>query len=259
MATLAVVLFGVLGPVLTPYDPIKVNMDRQLLPPGRAHWFGTDEAGRDLFTRMAHGARFSLGSAAAIIGLATAAGFLIGGFSGYLGGRLDEAVMRLCDLIMAFPLLILAMAIAIALGPGLRSSVVALAAAWWPSYARLVRGMVLILKEALYVEAARAAGAPAARIVLRHILPHTIPAVSSRVTMDLGFAIVASSGLSFIGLGAQQPTPEWGSMIATSRTFFMTAWWYGLFPGLAIFATVLGISLVGDALQDALDPRRRGA
>lgn len=251
-------VFAAVGPLAAPYDPVKIDMTRQLLPPSRAHWFGTDEAGRDLFTRMAHGARYSLGAAAVIIGLATAAGFAVGGISGYLGGWIDDILMRLVDLIMAFPLLILAMAIAIVLGPGLQSSVIALAVAWWPSYARLVRGMVLTIKERLHVESARAVGAPLWLILARHILPHTVPAVSARVATDLGFAIIVSSGLSFIGLGAQQPLPEWGSMIATSRLFFLTAWWYGLFPGLAIFATVLGVSLVGDALQDALDPTQRG-
>jgi peptide/nickel transport system permease protein len=258
LVTLATLLFGIAGPLVARYDPIKISMNQQLLPPSRAHWFGTDEAGRDLFARMAYGARYSLGAAMGVISLATAVGFAVGGVSGYLGGWIDDILMRLVDLLMAFPLLILAMAIAMALGPGLGSSVIALAAAWWPSYARLVRGMVLTIKERLYVESARAVGASLWLILKRYILPHTVPAMSARVAMDLGFAIIVSAGLSFIGLGAQQPTPEWGSMIATSRLFFLTAWWYGLFPGLAIFATVLGISLVGDALQDALDPTQRG-
>ncbi|MBM3451233.1 MAG: ABC transporter permease, partial [Armatimonadetes bacterium] len=230
----------------------------RLHPPGVTFLLGTDELGRDVFSRILHGARTSVLIALAIIGSAVLVGSTLGGIAGYFGGRTESMVMRVVDLLMAFPYLILAMAIAFALGPGAVSTALALAAVWWPSYARLVRGQVLSLRQNLYVEAARALGAPNARIVALHILPHCLPALGVRITSDLGAAIIASASLSFIGLGPQPPSPDWGAMISGARFYISTAWWYGLFPGIALFITVMAFALVGDALQDALDPRLRG-
>jgi peptide/nickel transport system permease protein len=253
-----VILMAALGPALAPHSPIAVVPANRLQPPGATFPLGTDELGRDVFSRILHGARTSVLLALAIIASATAVGSLLGGVAGYFGGRVESVIMRVVDLMMAFPYLILAMAIAFALGPGAVSTAVALAAVWWPSYARLVRGMVLSLRQNLYVEAARALGARNGRVVTLHILPHCLPVLGVRITSDLGSAIIAAASLSFIGLGPQPPSPDWGAMISGARFYVSTAWWYGLFPGVALFITVMAFALVGDALQDALDPRLRG-
>lgn len=256
--TLLVILFMAFGPFIAQYDPITVNTAERLQPPSSTHWFGTDEMGRDIFARVATGSRYTIGAAVLIIGIATLLGLCFGGACGYFGGWADEILMRICDIFMAFPQLLLGMLITFSLGPGLRSAIIALIISWWPTYIRLVRGMVISIRENLYVEAAVAAGAPSRYIVSRCILPQTIPMLISRITIDLGYAMVACSGLSFIGLGAQNPLPEWGAMISASRSYVFDAWWYGMFPGLAIFVTVLGLSLLGDAMQDAFDPQLRG-
>ncbi len=259
LLTLFMMLFMLIGPLLNDYDPVKVNMAERLLPPGAEHWLGTDELGRDIWARLTEGAKYSLGSGFLIIASALAAGVIIGGFAGLAGGRIDEIVMRVCDVFMAFPQLLLAMIIAFSLGAGLQSTIIALALSWWPAYARMTRGLVLLAREQLYVEAAVAAGASLPYVLFRSVLPNALPVLFAQATMDIGSAIIVGSGLSFIGLGAQQPTPEWGAMIAASRQYVFEGWWYGLSSGLAIFISSLGFSLLGDALQDALDPRGRGS
>ncbi|XID90907.1 ABC transporter permease [Paenibacillaceae bacterium WGS1546] len=256
--TAFVLLFMIVGPWLTDYDPLKVNMDEKLMPPSAQHWLGTDELGRDIFARLADGARYSFGTAIAVVAIAATVGIVVGGFCAYIGGWLDNLLMRLCDIFMSFPELLLAMFIAFALGPGLNSTIIALAIAWWPSYARMVRGMVIVIRENLFVESAVAIGASPIYIVLRVILPQAVPLLIVQITMGLGSAIIAASSLSFIGLGAQMPLPEWGAMVGASRNFIFQAWWYGLFPGLAIFMSVIGFSLLGDALQEALNPKKTG-
>jgi peptide/nickel transport system permease protein len=247
----------VFGSVLAPHDPIQPNVALKLQPPSSTYWFGTDELGRDVFSRVLSGAKYSLGIAFIILSIAVVVGTLVGLIAGYVGGLVDELLMRLTDLFLAFPALVLAMAIAATLGRNLQNTVIALTVVYWPWYARLVRGQVLWLKEREFIEAARAIGASPWRIVGRHILPNTLAVIIVQLTLDVGYAVLATSGLSFLGLGAQPPTPEWGTMIAGARTFFRDAWWYMTFPGLALTLTVLGFNLLGDGLRDFLDPRTR--
>jgi peptide/nickel transport system permease protein len=247
----------VFGSVLAPHDPIQPNVALKLQPPSSTYWFGTDELGRDVFSRVLSGAKYSLGIAFIILSIAVVVGTLVGLIAGYVGGLVDELLMRLTDLFLAFPALVLAMAIAATLGRNLQNTVIALTVVYWPWYARLVRGQVLWLKEREFIEAARAIGASPWRIVGRHILPNTLAVIIVQLTLDVSYAVLATSGLSFLGLGAQPPTPEWGTMIAGARTFFRDAWWYMTFPGLALTLTVLGFNLLGDGLRDFLDPRTR--
>lgn len=247
----------VFGSVLAPHDPIQPNVALKLQPPSSTYWFGTDELGRDVFSRVLSGAKYSLGIAFIILSIAVVVGTLVGLIAGYVGGLVDELLMRLTDLFLAFPALVLAMAIAATLGRNLQNTVIALTVVYWPWYARLVRGQVLWLKEREFIEAARAIGASPWRIVGRHILPNTLAVIIVQLTLDVGYAVLATSGLSFLGLGAQPPTPEWGTMIAGARTFFRDAWWYMTFPGLTLTLTVLGFNLLGDGLRDFLDPRTR--
>lgn len=244
-----VILLAALAPSLFTSQPTTgLFMRDALQPPSWNHLFGTDEAGRDVFTRVIHGARISLGMALAIVLIGALFGTLYGAIAGFAGGRSDEILMRVVDVFLAFPAFVLAMAVAAAAGRGVRSVVIALAIIWWPGYARLIRGMVLGLKENVWVESARSIGASPIRVVLRHILPFTSSELNVRVTVDIGYALVAVTSLSFIGLGAQRPTPEWGLLIADGRQYVTSAWWYPIFPGIAIYVSTLVFSLLGDAL-----------
>ena len=247
------------GEILAPYDPIDVSATDRLLAPSWDHPFGTDEVGRDVMSRVMSGARYSLGIAVLILVIAIPVGTLVGVLAGYWGGLIDELLMRLTDIFLAFPAIILAMAIAAALGPNLRNTVIALTAVYWPWYARLVRGQILQVKEQDYIEAGRALGVSTRRLVMRHILPNSMAPIIIQGTIDVGFAVLATASLSFIGLGAQPPTPEWGTMITNSRTYFRVAWWYFTFPGIALMLTVVGFNLLGDGLRDYFDPRTRGS
>lgn len=247
------------GPAVAPYDPLATDAGNRFLGPSLDHLFGTDEVGRDVLSRVMAGARYSLGIATLILVIAIPVGTLIGIAAGYFGGIVDELLMRFTDIFLAFPAIILAMAIAAALGPNLRNTVIALTLVYWPWYARLVRGQILQIKEQDYIEAARAAGSSTSRTIFRHILPNSIAPIIIQGTIDIGFAVLATSSLSFIGLGAQPPTPEWGTMITQARTYFRVAWWYFTFPGLALMFTVVGFNLLGDGLRDYLDPRTRGS
>lgn len=252
----AVVLAVALAPGLfTGEDPLRVDGTQRLRGPGSAHPFGTDELGRDMFSRVLHGARLSVSSGLFAVLLATTLGGVLGAMSGYAGGALDEVLMRVADIFLAFPALVMAMAIVAAIGPSLANALVALGIVWWPQYARLVRISVVQAKEQVYVEAARATGVPEARIMLRHVAPNIVSPIIVKVTLDIGTAILLTAALSFLGLGAQPPTPEWGSMITTGRNFMLEYWWYPTFPGAAIFLTALGFNLLGDGLRDLLDPR----
>ncbi len=226
-------------------------------PPSARHWFGTDDLGRDVFSRVIAGAKYSLIIAVVILAVAVTVGTLIGAVAGYAGGMVDEILMRITDMFLAFPALILAIAISASLGPSLRNAVIALAAVYWPWYARLVRAQVMAIRSREYVEAARASGASDRRVLLRHIMPNSVSPVIIQMTLDIGYAILATSSLSFIGLGAQPPTPEWGRLITDGRNFFRDAWWYITFPGIALSITVLGFNLIGDGLRDYLDPRTK--
>lgn len=252
VVVLGIVVLTFFGERLAPYDPLAIDMPAKLQPPSPAHLMGTDDMGRDILSRIMAGARLSTATIAVIMSSSLVVGILVGTLAGYLGGRTDEALMRLTEVFLAFPALILALAIVAALGPSLINAMLAISAVWWPWYARMVRGQVLAVKENQYVEAARSLGAGGFRIVTRHILPNCLMPVIIQASMDMGSALVTTAGLSFIGLGAQAPTPEWGAMVGVGRRYFLSAWWVATFPGLAIFVTILALNLLGDALQDIL-------
>ncbi len=251
-------LAALLAPMLSPADPQAQNVLEGLRPPSAAHLFGTDKLGRDLLSRILYGARISLFVGVVVVLLSSVVGTLLGVLAGYLGGWVDEALMRITDIFFAFPALILAMAIAGALGPSLQNALIAVSAVTWPVYARLLRGQVLALREREFVLAARTVGVPEWQIILRHLLPNMLAPLLVQASFDMGGAITSVAGLSFIGFGAQPPTPEWGVMISEARTYMATAWWMGTFPALSIMLVVGGFNLLGDGLRDLLDPRLRG-
>jgi peptide/nickel transport system permease protein len=251
-AAAMIVGIGLLAPFIVPKDPNALNLGAAFRPPSPGAWFGTDEAGRDILSRTLWGTRLSLVSAGTVLLIALGVGVVLGAVSGYRGGAVDQALMRLTDLFLAFPGLILAIAITAALGPSLENAVIAIGLVWWPIYARLVRSRVLTVKLSLFVEAARAVGVSEAGILFRHVLPQSWGTVISRVTVDVGYTILLTASLSFLGLGGKPPTPEWGSMIATSRPYFLSYWWTVTFPGVAMFITVGVFSLLGDALYETL-------
>jgi len=248
---------GLAAPLLAPYDPLAISIADRLQPLSLAHPLGTDHLGRDLLSRIIHGARVSLGVGVTIAALGAFIGTVLGLLAGYLGGKVDEVIMRVCDMFLAFPALILAMALAASLGPSLENTMLALVIIWWPWYARIMRGQVLALRESEYVMAARALGAGTGRLMFRHLLPNAIPPIIVQATLDIGNAILIASSLSFLGFGAQPPVPEWGAITSEGRTFLRDYWWYPTFPGLAIMVTVMGFNLMGDGLRDLLDPRLR--
>jgi peptide/nickel transport system permease protein len=234
--------------LIAPSDPVILDIGHRLQPPGAAHLLGTDEGGRDILSRVIHGTRYSLGVSVAIVLAAALFGVAYGAVSGMAGRRVDEVMMRIVDLFFGFPALVLALAVAAAIGHGLDSVALSLGAIWWPGYARLVRGEVLRLRERPHVEAARALGVATPTLLARHILPFVIQAVNVRVTTDIGYALVAVTALSFLGLGADSPTPEWGLLIRDSRPYFGSAWWYLVFPGTMIMLTAAAFSVIGDWL-----------
>jgi len=254
----AVVAAAIFAPYLAPYDPIEQEFTNQLRPPSAVHLFGTDEFGRDIFSRVVSGAAIALNVGILADLIATVLGVLLGVVAGYAGGRLDALVTRVIDVMLAFPYLLLAMIVVAILGPGLTNAMIAIAVVYTPQFARVVRSVVLSVKEQDLVEAARAIGAGPLRILARCILPNIVSPVIVMATLTVGFMIVETAGLSFLGLGASPPTPEWGSMLATGRSFMLTAPWIATFPGLAILVTVVAFNLVGDGLRDLLDPRLRG-
>jgi peptide/nickel transport system permease protein len=258
LVTLFFLLAALLAPLLSPNDPLAQNISASLRPPTAAHLFGTDKLGREILSRILYGARISLFVGISVVVIAGVIGTLLGVVAGYVGGWADEVLMRVTDIFFAFPALILAMAIAGALGPSLQNALIAIAAVTWPVYARLIRGQVLALKEREFVLAARTVGVPEWRIVVRHLLPNTLAPLLVQASFDMGAAITSVAGLSFIGFGAQPPTPEWGVMISEARTYMATAWWMGTFPALAIMLVVGAFNLLGDGLRDLLDPRLRG-
>jgi len=246
---------ALLAPVLAPYDPLAQDLAVRLKPPSPEHWLGSDSLGRDIASRILYGARISLLVGVVVVASAGVFGTFVGLVAGYAGGLVDEALMRLTEIFLAFPALILAMAIAGALGPSLTNAIIAIAAVTWAVYARLVRGQILSLRQREFVEAARAMGASRRRIVLRHLLPNTLAPLMVQASFDMGSSIIAAAGLSFIGFGAQPPTPEWGVMISEGRNFISTQPWLSLFPGVAILLAVGSFNLLGDGLRDAFDPR----
>jgi peptide/nickel transport system permease protein len=249
------VAVAVLADRLAPYDPIRVTPDAALQPPGGTHLLGTDPLGRDVLSRLIHGARISLRVGLVSVGIAAAAGTTLGLLAGFYGRWLDLVVMRLIDLMLAFPNVLLALAIIAILGPSIFNLMIAVGISATPGYARLVRGSVLSAKENVYVEAAVAVGAADGLIIRRHILPNVLAPIIILGTLGMAGAILTGAALSFLGLGVQPPTPEWGTMLSDGRNYLRKAWWITTFPGLAIMTTVLAINMLGDGLRDALDPR----
>ena len=247
---------ALLAPVVAPYDPIKQDLGRMLTAPSAAHLLGTDDLGRDVLTRLLYGARLSLGAACLAVAIATLAGVPIGLVAGYLGGAVDDALMRVIDALQAFPALILAMAIAAALGPGLFNVMVAVGIDYTPRFARLVRGQVLSLREEPFVESARAAGATHGRVLGRHVLPNVLAPVIVQVSIGVAFALLAETALSFLGVGIKPPEPSWGTDVGRGYRFMRLAPWLVFMPGTTILLTALAFNLVGDGIRDAFDPRQ---
>lgn len=253
---LAWVLVALLAPWIAPYPADAVEVTSRLLPPSAAHWMGTDTLGRDVFSRLLHGARLSLFAGFSVVLLGAAVGTLIGIVAAWARGWWDEGLMRLTDLVLCFPPIILALAIAAALGIGPVNTILAMLVVWWPKFARLARALALVQRSQEYVEAATVLGLKPRRILARHILPNTLGPLAVLVTLDLGNAILTFAGLSFLGLGVIPPTPEWGSMVAEGREL-VEQWWVATFPGLAILTVVVGFNFCGDGLRDWLDPKGR--
>ncbi|PTM92165.1 nickel transporter permease [Mycoplana dimorpha] len=245
--------------VLAPYSPYIGNLkDDRLLAPSALHWFGTDDQGRDILSRVIYGSRLTLFVVILVAIIAAPVGLLIGTVSGYAGGWIDAVLMRITDIFLAFPKLVLALAFVAALGPGIENAVLAIAITSWPPYARIARAETLTFRNADYIAAVQLMGASPMRIVLRHIMPLCMPSLIVRVTLDMAGIILTAAGLGFLGLGAQPPLPEWGAMIASGRRFILDQWWVAAAPGAAILVVSLGFNLLGDGLRDALDPKEEG-
>lgn len=252
--TLLFLCLALAAPLIAPQDPMAIDFDTKLEAPGLAHWFGTDVLGRDIFSRVVHGARTSLLTGLMVVSVALLIGIPVGLVAGYYGGRIDMILMRIADVFLAFPPLLLPIAITAALGPGLYNALMALAISWFPWYARILRASVISIKEELYVQSSQAMGMHPARIMMKHALPNSTTPVIVQASMDFGYTILAAASLSFIGMGARPPTIEWGLMISNSRAIFLEYWWTAFFPGAAIFLLVLGVNLLGDGIRDILDP-----
>jgi peptide/nickel transport system permease protein len=257
---LLLLVIALIGPDIAPYPQDVaggVRTAARFQPPQAAYWFGTNELGQDLLSLVLAGTRISLLTGVAVVLLGAALGMVVGSIAGFFGGWVDEILMRIVDLVLAVPSLILAMAVATALGPGIGNMIIAITLSWWPGYARLVRGEVMAKKEETFVIAAIAAGAGAARLLRRHILPNILSPVIVKMSLDIGFAILTVASLGFIGIGVRPPTPEWGSLLSVARANVTQYWWTAIFPGFAIFIAVFAFNLLGDGLRDLLDPRAR--
>jgi peptide/nickel transport system permease protein len=261
LVVLGVILAAVLAPLLAPFDPLEQDIGQRLREPGwqdaqgRVHALGTDHLGRDILSRIVYGSRIALVVGLAAVLISGVLGMVIGLVAGYFGGRVDDFLMRLADVQLAFPFILLAIAVIGVLGPSLRNIIVVIGVSSWVVYARVVRGEVLSIREREYVQAAVALGSRHGRVLRQHVLPNTFTPWLVVATLDMARVIVTESALSFLGLGVQPPTPTWGGMLADGRVYLSTAWWLATFPGLAILITVLGINLFGDGLRDTLDPR----
>ena len=258
---LIVVVFALMAVapwLFTSQDPAVLNLEGRLTAPSSVHWLGTDATGSDVYTRIVYGSRTTLGTVIAVLVIASLVGIAIGSVSGLVGGWLDSLLMRTTDVFLAFPPLILALATNAVLGRGLRQTVFAVAFLWWPAYARLVRGQILALRQREFVESARVIGASRFRII-RHMIPNVIDPVIVRVSLDAGFVALTAASLSYLGLGAQPPTPEWGRMVAEGQMFLLDQWWVAAFPGIVLFILVVGFNLIGEALGDRLNQPYRGS
>jgi peptide/nickel transport system permease protein len=253
---LAWILVAVVAPYVVPYAPEALDVTQRLLPPSAEYWLGTDMLGRDVFSRLLVGAQVSLFAGFAVALIGGAFGTLVGGVAAYAGGKVEEVMMRLTDLMLCFPPIILAMAIAAALGIGVTNTLIAMLVVWWPKFARLARSLVIVQRSQEYVEAAATVGYGPGRILFRHILPNAVGPLIVLVTLDVGQAILTFSGLSFLGLGVIPPTPEWGAMVSEGREL-LRQWWVAAFPGIAILTVVMGFNFLGDGVRDWLDPKSR--
>lgn len=254
------IITAIVVSVFLPFDSpsaLATNPKEKLLPPSASHLFGTDELGRDMFKRVLMGTNISLKTALVAVGIALIIGIPLGAVAGYFGGIVDEIIMRITDIFLSFPPLLLAIVIASFMGPSLENAILAIAISWWPWYTRLIRGQSVSIKERQFVKAANSIGTKDFKIIFQHIIPNCIAPVIVQASMDIGGVILTVASLSYLGLGAQPPTPEWGLMVNTSRNYFLDAWWYSIFPGLAIFITVLAFNLLGDGLREILDPKTR--
>lgn len=259
LVILLLLILALFGPWLAPYPEQgegRTNVPDRFLPPSGKYWLGADQLGRDILSRIIVGARIALQAPAIVVLLAVAVGAPLGALAGYAGGWVDNLIMRVTDLFLAFPSLLLAVTIVAAVGPSLTNAMIAIAISWWPWYTRLVRGVTISLRERYFVEAARSIGVPSGTIILRHILPNCITPILVQATIDFGTVILAEGSLAFLGLGTQPPAPDWGLMVSQGRSFILDEWWISTFPGLAIFISVLAFNLLGDTLRDILDPRQ---
>jgi peptide/nickel transport system permease protein len=252
---LALLLLAAFAPLIAQYDPLAQALDQRLLAPSAKHWFGTDALGRDIFSRIVYGTRVTLVIVMLVVITVGPLGLLIGCAAGYFGGWVDTVLMRITDVFLAFPRLVLALAFVAALGPGLENAVIAIAFTAWPPYARVARAETMIIRNADYISAMRLQGASQMRIVLKHVVPMCVPSLIVRTTYDMAGIIIIAAGLGFLGLGAQPPIPEWGAMISTGREQIFDQWWVATFPGIAICVVALGFNLLGDGLRDVLDAR----
>lgn len=253
------VLSAIFAPVIVPYpeDVYSTHIEQKLEAPSSEHIMGTDELGRDVFSRLVYGARVSISTALVAVGVALVIGIPLGAIAGTFGGWVDNVIMRITDVFLSFPPLLLAIALVTLLGPGLTNAIIAIVVSWWPWYTRLVRGQAISIKERKFVQAAETIGTSKAKIIFSHIVPNCISPVIVQASMDIGGVIMTVASLSFLGLGAQQPQPEWGLMISVGRASFPDKWWCCIFPGIAIFLTVLSFNLLGDAIREILDPKTR--
>ena len=257
--SLTLIFMSIFAPLLAPYDPIVQSLPDRLLPPlTPGHWMGTDDFGRDIYSRLLYGSRITLYIVLLVILTAPVVGLIIGTVAGYFGGWVDAVLMRITDIFLAFPKLILALALVAVLGPGMVNAVLAIAITSWPPYARVARAETLTVRNSDYIAATRLQGASALRLIWGHVMPMCLPSVIIRVTLDMAGVILTAAGLGFLGLGVQPPLPEWGLMISAGRKFLFEQWWVATMPGLAIFIVSLGFNMLGDGLRDVLDPRSAG-
>jgi peptide/nickel transport system permease protein len=255
---LALVVIAAFAPWIATHSPYEQNLAQRLLPPGsQGHWLGTDEFGRDVFSRLVYGARITLYIVVLVALIAAPIGLIVGTAAGYLGGWIDAALMRITDIFLAFPSLILALAFVAALGPGIENAVIAIALTAWPPYARIARAETLTIRNSDYIAAARMQGARTGRILFRHVMPLCVSSLTVRVTLDMAGIILTAAGLGFLGLGAQPPMAEWGAMVSAGRRYVLDQWWVATIPGVAIFVVSLAFNLLGDGLRDVLDPRQK--
>ena len=252
---LALILVTIFAPLLAPYDPLAADLANRIQSPSAEHWFGTDQLGRDILSRLIYGAQYTLMIVALVVITAAPVGLLVGTAAGFFGGWIDATLMRITDIFLAFPKLILALAFVSALGPGIENAVLAIALTAWPPYARIARAETITVRRSDYIEAARLQGVSNMGLILGHITPMCISSLVVRVTLDMAGMILIAAGLVFLGLGAQPPMPEWGAMVSEGRQFVLEQWWVSTVPGLAIFVVSLGFNLLGDGLRDVLDPR----